>query len=150
MPGYETLEVLYKMTDETGRLPVEVSVEKQCRVRDDESKTRPFIKMLLVVGNRTVYCDPKQAEDLARLINRSLPYAEAAVSQYAAEQEAARKEWEDRLKQHDNPEKDTRTTGATARKREKERKGERLPSEQRKAMRSERDRLRRRRMGGRK
>lgn len=155
MPGYETLEVLHKVNESSGNLPVEVSIEKQCRIRDDESKTRPFIKMQLVIGKRTMFCDPKQAEDLARLINMVLPHAHAATSQLAAAAEAekiaAQEAWEERVKKGSgNNRRGVRKTGATERKREKERKGERPPQDKRKADRSQNDRDLRDKMQGRK
>lgn len=154
MPGYETVEVLHKVEALEGRLPVEVAIEKQRRIRDDESKTRPFVKMQLTIGNRTMYCDPKQARDLARLIDEAAPKAEALIFQLAAEQEAERKAaqdaWEERIRSDGNKKKVTRKTGATERKREKERKGERKPPEKRKVDRSQTDRNLRQKMQGRK
>lgn len=155
MAGYETLEVLHKVDDDSGKLPVGVAVEKQCRIRDDESKSRPFVKMQLTIGNRTIYCDPQQAGDLANLINDVLPKAQAAISQLQAEQEAereaARQAWEEQQKRGNGQHrKGGRKTGATARKREKERRGERKSPEQRKAERSQRDREFRQKSQGRK
>jgi len=81
VPGYKTLDVLYTEQDVAGKIPVEVHVEKQQRVRDDESVTRPFIKLRLVIGNRVVYCDIRQAEALSRLIDRIAPSAQDALEE---------------------------------------------------------------------
>jgi len=81
--GYRTMEVLFNETDDSGRHPVEVSVEKQQRIRDDESTTRPFLKMRLVIGNRTIFCDINQARVLASLVQKMLPDAIDALSKFA-------------------------------------------------------------------
>lgn len=155
MAGYETLEVLHKVSDTTGRLPLEVVVEKQCRVRDDESRSRPFVKMQLTIGNRTLYCDPTAAEGISKLINDVMPKAHAAMSQLQAQQEeeriAAQTAWEEQQKRGNGQhKKGERKTGATARKREKERTGRRESPEKRKADKSQRDRDFRQKSQGRK
>ena len=81
IPGYRTLEVLETRVDETGRVPVAVHVEKQQRVRPDESVTRPFIKIQLAVGARTIYCDLRQARALSEFIDLVLPSAEQALEE---------------------------------------------------------------------
>lgn len=84
MAGYKTLEVIRHDEDTSCRIPVEVHIEKQQRVREDESTTRPFIKVKLVVGNRTVFCDVKQAKSLARMIIEAVPDAESALEKLSS------------------------------------------------------------------
>ena len=79
MAGYKTLAVIRSEEDTSGRLPIEVAVEKQQRVREDESTTRPFIKVRLTIGNRTVFCDVRQAKVLAELTQVVLPDALQAL-----------------------------------------------------------------------
>lgn len=149
MSSYETVEVLYQEKDEATHLPVEVTIEKQQRVRDDESKTRPFIKIRFSVGNRHVYCDVEQATSLATLLTEAIPYAEAAITQLREEQEQRRKEAQERRESRGKKRGGMQRQGATAREREKERKGEKKAYSQKKAEKAEKDRALRQSMRGR-
>lgn len=90
VPGYRTLDVIRTEQVVAGKIPIEVHLEKQQRVRDDESVTRPFLKLKLVVGNRVIYCDIRQAAALADLVKTVVPHAEEALDELLSSPERQR------------------------------------------------------------
>lgn len=152
MPGFETIEVLESIKHEDGRIPVEVSLDLQCRIKDDETKSRPFVKIKLAVGNRTIYCDVEQAEQITNAVEALVPLAKAKIVQLKAEKQAAweaeQAEREQRNKHRGN--KKVMSPGKTQREKEKVARGEKRSHAQKKAEKAEKDRELRHKMQGRK
>jgi hypothetical protein len=151
MPGFETIEVLETFKYEEGRVPVEISLDLQCRIKDDESKSRPFVKLKLAVGSRTIYCDVEQAEQIVSGIEAAIPLAKAKIAQLKAEKDAA---WEaakaERDQRRNNRGRKPMSPGKTQREKEKIARGDKKSHAQRKAEKSEKDRELRNKMQGRK
>jgi hypothetical protein len=139
---FETLEVLHTVSHTDGRIPLSIDIEKQVRVRDDESKTRPFIKLKITIGNRSTYCDLIQAQVLSGLIEDIQPLADAAIQQLAREAREAREKSESRRKRprRKSDSSGPRNPGATAKRRQLERDGVKKTYEQKKAEKAANDR----------
>jgi len=76
---YETQETLASQTDEG--TSITTTVEVQCRIRDDGSKSRPFVRVKTdFSGRRTVYCNPAEARVLYTQIGAMLEQAEQTAA----------------------------------------------------------------------
>lgn len=139
MSQFETIEVLELVESSEFRIPTKISIELQVKIRDDDSRTRPFVKIKIEAGSRSLYCNPEEAKWYAAELGEMVKKAEAKISQlraeYEAEQEAARAERTGG--RNGDKKKVFKRTGATARRREKERSGKIKTYDQRKKAKSE-------------
>jgi len=134
---FETVEVLETIKNEDCRVPISLSIEKQVRIRDDESKSMPFVKLKILIGSRAVYLDFEQAELIAPMLEEMVPKAKAAVSQLKEDARAAREEREQR---RNRKARRVMSPGKTARNKQAVELGLKKSHEQKKRDKSQRDR----------
>lgn len=85
MVEFETLEVIDEFESDDQRTNVNALLNLQRVIREDESTSRPFIKLKLMVGSQFLFCDVHQAAALKDAIEYLMPIAEDRIEQMLAE-----------------------------------------------------------------
>lgn len=121
---FETVEEIELLENKDHRTPIMVRLDLQRKVRENGSKTRPFVKLFFAIGDRGGrYIDDDVAKTLATMLLEVVPKAKAVKAQLQEKWQVEQKEYEERMKKGGGERKRTRTTGRTANRRKLEKEG---------------------------